>query len=102
MIGYEDICSQRQLTKSMKCKSDEGSVYAINKFDIIRILKRDENSVKTLFEMSENMDTSCKYSLRNAYQARNRLTHSLNISHRANSDLTSKQDSYKNDVNIQS
>ena len=61
----------------MKCKSDLGTVFTLRAQDLMKIFQKDEYSVRSLYQYSEQRDNAAKQYIRSALIAQQRIQNSL-------------------------
>jgi hypothetical protein len=67
VIGQEDVINQRNYTTSVKCLTNEASVYVIEGAKFIDKLGRDEKTWKWIVKQSLNKDLSTKKQVKDTY-----------------------------------
>ena len=72
MLGYEDVVSFRDYTTSVKCVTETGTLYKLNRDFFNNMMMRDEMAQKSLVSMANKSDEKILKIIKNG---------SINIKH---------------------
>lgn len=67
VTGQEDAINQRNYTTSVKCLTNDASVYSIDASKFVEKLSRDEKTWKMVVKQSLNKDVNTKKAVKDTY-----------------------------------